>query len=154
TTLSTVVFDPGNPPFGIILTPAFARAYHPVTFFWGADVRLRPGVDVQHFEDAASALVANSPVPDDTLAFQTRHATETRAQRTIPPYPAALLAFTIPAAVLALLIAPQPIPRQLGLEAAEQPVLQGLGMVHRQRFAAAMVRVGLTALPGVLIGLV
>ncbi len=119
----------------IIMTPAYWEKYdHPSAGWWGSTVRLKNGADdLQAFEEATQALV-----PDEGIAFQTRAATSEKVARTVRPYVVALLGFAAVATLLGLLVIEQAVSRRSRSAAADQRVLQALGLPRTGRFGASL----------------
>lgn len=119
----------------IILTPAYWEKYdHPSAGWWGSSVRLKNGADdLQAFEEAAQALV-----PDEGIAFRTRAATSEKVARAVRPYVVALLGFAAVATLLGLLVIEQAVSRRSRMAAADQRVLQALGLARSGRFMASL----------------
>jgi len=129
----------------ILMTPAYWERFdQPSAGWWGASVKLKGGDrDLAAFEDEVQALA-----PGETIVFQTQAATREKIGRTVRPYVVALVGFATVAAVLGLIVIIQAISRRSRLAAADQRVLQALGLGRTQRFAAELAAV----LPSIVVG--
>jgi hypothetical protein len=129
----------------LILTPALFKAHPGASAgYWGAVVKLRSPSDVDAFR---AALTKDRPA-DDRIVFQTLDAVRNDVAATVDPQTTVLLVFSGVALLLAVLVVGQAIWRRLQADGTDAERLSGVGVTHRQRFAAAMARVAATAVVG------
>ena len=97
-----VVSHPGYEPLSVMFTPAFLTAAHAQVPYWGAVVRLRPGVDPSAYVAAVRKLV-----PDEAVAVQRADATAHDVHDATRPEVVALEAFAVLAALLGVVVVGQ-----------------------------------------------
>ncbi len=132
-----------SPPF--TGTPAAARSGYGTQ---GA-VRLRPGASMTGFLAAADALAKRYPAATGGSVTAISLADEIAAtQHAIRPDAVALAAFAALAGLIALAVIGQLLGRQLGLDAAEFPILRVLGMTRGRLVGLSLARVAAVTLAG------
>jgi hypothetical protein len=144
-----VVVNPGYAPGGFMFTPAF-RVAHPdqVNPYWGAMVRLKPGVDVDTFTARVRALV-----PDESIAFERASAVTADVKDTTRPEVMALEAFAAMAALLGLVVVAQALSRRMQLDAHANATLAAIGTTRRERTAVAMAKAALAIALGAIVAM-
>jgi ABC-type antimicrobial peptide transport system permease subunit len=130
----------------VLLSPAFSRTARAqsVVYLPEAGVRLRPGASPAMFAASARTLAARYPQAQVGYTAVVNLADEFAAtQRAIRPQAVALALFAGLGGLISLAVIGQLLVRQLGLEAAEFPVLRSIGMTPRSLLALSMTRLAL-----------
>jgi hypothetical protein len=136
----------------VYLTPAFWEEQGPdlATFFGvGVAVRLERGADVARFEAAVDRAFEGSAftdVVDPEQGFAGISLAGVR--RAIDLETRALQGFAAVAGLAGLVLVGQALARQAAADAADDPVLDALGMTRGQRVAAATMRAAVPAVGG------
>ncbi|HJT38014.1 MAG TPA: FtsX-like permease family protein, partial [Actinomycetota bacterium] len=139
----------------VLFTPAFFHKEHftgNALNFDGAYVRLRPGTRLSDFERDANRLAAAHPETGGQIFVQDETLTAAREQRSILPLAIALYVFAGLVALSGVLVIGQAISRQQFVEAEDYHVLRALGYSRRQLVAVGLVRVGVIAAVGAILG--
>jgi len=144
-----VVSDPGYESLSVMFTPAFLRAHHAIVPYWGAAVRLRPGVDVTKFVTAVQRLV-----PNETIAFQRAAATTAEVHASTRPAVVALEVFGALAALLGIVVVGQTTSRRMQIDARDNAALAAIGTTRPQRAAVATARLAVAVAVGTVLALV
>ena len=144
-----VVVNPGYVPAAFIFTPAF-RAAHPdlVSPYWGAMVKLKPGVDVDTFTARVAALA-----PNESIAFQRASAVGAEVENATEPEVLALEAFAALAALFGLVVVAQSLSRRMQVDAAYNATLAAIGSTRRDRMTVSMAKALVAIAVGALIAI-
>ena len=144
-----VVVNPGYVPAAFIFTPAF-RAAHPdlVSPYWGAMVKLKPGVDVDTFTARVAALA-----PNESIAFQRASAVGAEVENATDPEVLALEAFAALAALFGLVVVAQSLSRRMQVDAAYNATLAAIGSTRRDRMTVSMAKALVAIAVGALIAI-
>jgi putative ABC transport system permease protein len=141
TLFDEVVVGTGFTTGTMLMPPGVYEALgEPSARFWGMNVRLRPGAEVDEFRAAVEALV-----PDESVAFQTLASITDEAERAIEPQVRALGIFTVIAALVGLVVVGQAVSRRVQLDSIALAPLRALGVVRRERSALVVGRVAVAA---------
>ena len=139
----------------VLLSPAFYRsvAARDSTYGSQAGVRLRPGVSVASFAQAAAALARRYPATHGVIVVSLQDEAAA-TQRAIHPQAVALALFAALVALIALAVISQLLSRQLSLDSAEYPVLSALGMSRATLAALSLARLALVTAAGAALAVV
>ena len=133
----------------LFVTPALLRQLDPrYNAYDGAFVRLRPGASRPAFARRAEALAREFPETGTPLFVADEHEQAAKVEHAIRPQAAALVIFSLLAAVTALIVIGQIVSRQLFVAATENPTLRALGMDRSQLVALGLAEVGVVAIAG------
>ncbi len=133
------------------VTPALLRAHPEASAgYFGIVAKLRSGADVA----AVRAALTDGRPLDDQLVFQTVGAVRDEVSATITPQTAVLLVFSAVALLLGVLIVGQAVWRRLQMDGEDGATLAAVGVTHRQRFGAALVRIAVMASAGAALAVV
>ncbi|HXY92041.1 MAG TPA: ABC transporter permease [Acidimicrobiia bacterium] len=145
-----VVVDPGYTPAAFTFSPAFRVAHPDVQSpYWGAAVRLKPGVDVDAFTARVRALV-----PDESIAFQRASAVSAEVENATDPEVMALEAFAALAALLGLVVVAQALSRRMQFDAQDNATLAAIGTTRHQRMTVALAKAALAVAAGTVLAVV
>lgn len=119
-----------------------------------AVVRVRPGVRLEAFTAAASALSRRYPGTGGRVDVIDHADQVTALEQATRPQAVALAAFAVLAGLIALVVLGQLLSRQLALESAEFPVLRSFGATRATLVALSLARLAVITVGGALLAVV
>jgi hypothetical protein len=143
-----VIIDPGYESLSIMFTPAFLAAHPTEVPYWGALVRLKPGVDMNRFVLSVQGLV-----PDESIAFQRATATAAEVHDSTGPAVVALEVFAALAALLGIVVVGQATSRRMQVDARDNATLAALGTTRPERAVVATARLAVAVVAGTVLAL-